>query len=122
MARRLRGSVRHIAAVDGDRREHDEQRRAALDVPEEEARELDAIGDEVWGDGAPAAAAGAPAAAAGGGRAAQWAVSPPASAPWLQGNSESGSGDEWSPPASAPWLPANLERSESSGPHRVVGG
>ena len=39
-ARRLRGSVRHITAVDGDRREHDERRRAALGVPEEEAREL----------------------------------------------------------------------------------
>ena len=66
-ARRLRGSVRQIAAVDGDRREHDERRRAALDVPEVEARELDAIGEELWADRAPAADAGGGRAAPGDG-------------------------------------------------------
>ena len=32
--------------MDGDRREYNERRRAALAVPAEEARELDAIGEE----------------------------------------------------------------------------
>jgi hypothetical protein len=99
VARRLRGSVRRIVAVDGDRREHDERRRAALGVPEEEARELDAIGEELWEDRAPDAAAG-------GEREARRDASPPALA--------SGSGDEWSPPAPAPGLLVDRARAAAA--------